>query len=88
MIIKGSLRSLRREGTSAEAVREAAADIDLQVTRLDRIVGDVLDFARPLRVEPAPVDVAALVGDAVRAAFEGRRRRGPASRSTRLQARS
>jgi signal transduction histidine kinase len=34
------------------------------VARLDRIVGDVLDFARPLRVEPAPVDVAALVRDA------------------------
>jgi signal transduction histidine kinase len=71
MIIKGSLRALRGEGAAAEAGREAAADIDLQVARLDRIVGDVLDFARPLRVEPAPVDVAALAADAARAAGEG-----------------
>jgi signal transduction histidine kinase len=71
MIIKGSLRSLRQEGALAEGAREAAADIDHQVVRLDRIVGDVLDFARPLRVEPAPVDVAALAEDAARAAFEG-----------------
>jgi signal transduction histidine kinase len=71
MIIKGSLRALRREEASTEAVREAAADIDHQVARLDRIVGDVLDFARPLRVEPAPVEVAPLVADAARAAFEG-----------------
>ena len=71
MIIKGSLRTLRGERAPAEAVREAAADIDHQVARLDRIVGDVLDFARPLRVEPAPVDVAALAADAARAAGEG-----------------
>jgi hypothetical protein len=25
------------------------------VARLDRIVSDMLDFARPLRVDPAPV---------------------------------
>jgi signal transduction histidine kinase len=71
MIIKGSLRSLKREDASAAEVRESAVDIDHEVARLDRIVGDVLDFARPLRVEIAPVDVAALVGDAARAACEG-----------------
>ena len=71
MIIKGSLRALKREGAAADEVREAAADIDHEVARLDRIVGDVLDFARPLRLEPAPVDVAALAGDAAGAAFEG-----------------
>jgi signal transduction histidine kinase len=78
MIIKGSLRALKREGTAAGDVREAAADIDHEVARLDRIVGDVLDFARPLRVETAPVDVAALVRDAARAALEGAE--GPAAR--------
>jgi len=77
MIIKGSLRTLWRERASAEAVREAATDIDTQVARLDRIVGDVLDFARPLRVEPAPVDVAALVAEAARAAFDGWEGPGP-----------
>ena len=40
MIIKGSLRALRREGAAPEEVREAAADIDTQVVRLDRVVGD------------------------------------------------
>ena len=63
-IIKGSLHSLEREEVSAVEVRESAAFIDRQVARLDRIVSDVLDFARPLRVEPAPVDVAALLWDA------------------------
>ncbi len=70
MIIKGSLRTLKREDAAAE-VREAAADIDHEVARLDRIVGDVLDFARPLRLERAPVDVHALARDAARAALEG-----------------
>ena len=78
MIIKGSLRALKREGAAAVEVREAAADIDHEVARLDRTVGDVLDFARPLRVESAPVDVAALVRDAARAALEGAD--GPAAR--------
>jgi two-component system sensor histidine kinase PilS (NtrC family) len=41
------------------------------VARLDRIVSDVLDFARPLRVELAPVDVAALVWDAAGAILDG-----------------
>jgi len=40
-------------------------------------VGDVLDFARPLRVEPGPVDVAALVAEAARAAFDGSEGPGP-----------
>jgi signal transduction histidine kinase len=34
-------------------VREAAADIDHEVARLDRTVGDVLDFARPCASIPA-----------------------------------
>jgi signal transduction histidine kinase len=71
MIIKGSLRSLRREGASAEELREAATDIDTQVARLDRVVGDVLDFARPLRVEPSLVDLDALLREAAGAALEG-----------------
>jgi signal transduction histidine kinase len=71
MIIKGSLRGLRREGATAAEVREAAADIDTQVARLDRVVGDVLDFARPLRIEPASVDASAIARDATHAALEG-----------------
>jgi signal transduction histidine kinase len=71
MIIKGSLRTLRREGALVAEVREAAADIDTQVARLDRVVGDVLDFARPLRIEPASVDPSAIARDAAQAALEG-----------------
>jgi signal transduction histidine kinase len=71
MIIKGSVSSLRREGAAGAAVREAAADIDHQVRRLDRIVGDVLDFARPLRVDLAPADVGAIARDAAAAALDG-----------------
>ncbi len=71
MIIKGALRSLRREGASAGEVREAAGDIDAQVARLDRVVGDVLDFARPLRIEPGSVDLGAVARDAAHAALEG-----------------
>ena len=58
-------------GRRGGEVREAAADIDHEVARLDRIVGDVLDFARPLRLERSPVDVRALAQDAARAALEG-----------------
>jgi len=71
MIIKGSLRALQRPGAPADEVREAASDIDTQVARLDRVVGDVLDFARPLRIEAAPVDLEALVREAAQAGLEG-----------------
>lgn len=71
MIIKGTLRTLTRGGSPPEEIREAAADIDHEVARLDRIVGDVLDFARPLRVEAAPTDMGALCREAGRAALEG-----------------
>ncbi len=71
MIIKGSLRTLGREGLSGQELREAAADIDHEVTRLDRIVGDVLDFARPLRLECAPTDVNVLCAEAAQAILAG-----------------
>jgi signal transduction histidine kinase len=68
MIIKASLRTLRGAGLAAGELREAAADIDHEVARLDRIVGDVLDFARPLRLECAPTDLNALCAEAAAAA--------------------
>ena len=54
MIIKASLRSFRRRELSAVDLREAADDIDHEVDRLNRIVGDVLDFARPIDLEAVP----------------------------------
>ena len=60
MIIKGSLHALRQPDVSGPAVREAVADIDEEVERLNRIVNEVLDFARPIRFELAPTDLNAL----------------------------
>ena len=60
MIIKASLHTLRQPDVTAEAMREAAADIDEEVGRLNRIVNEVLDFARPIRFDLSTVDVNAL----------------------------
>jgi len=68
MIMKTSLRMLRREDARPQQVRAATADIDEEVTRLNRIVTEVLDFARPINFEVAPADLNALARDAVRAA--------------------
>jgi signal transduction histidine kinase len=68
MIIKTSLRSLRREEAALAQVQSAARDIDEEITRLNRIVTEVLDFARPIRFELDTTDANALVADAVRAA--------------------
>jgi signal transduction histidine kinase len=71
MIIKGSLRSLRRADLPAAEVEEAAKDIDHEVVRLNRIVDDVLDFARPVRLEYGPADLPAVCRDAAAAALSG-----------------
>jgi two-component system, NtrC family, sensor histidine kinase HydH len=71
MIIKASLRGLRRGGGKPAEVEEAAVDIDHEVARLNRIVGDVLDFARPLRLDVQPTDVNAVCRDAAAASSAG-----------------
>ena len=73
MIIKGALRQLTREGATDDDIREAAADIDGEIERLNRVVNEVLDFARPIRFERSPTDINALCRDA------RRRRRPPPS---------
>jgi signal transduction histidine kinase len=67
MIIKTALRPLKGIGATPENVRAAAADIDEEVGRLNRIVTEVLDFARPINFELSPADLNALCADAVRA---------------------
>jgi two-component system sensor histidine kinase HydH len=67
MIIKASLRTLRREDVTAAETREAATDIDEEVVRLNRVVNEVLDFARPIRFDLAPVDVNRLCADCANA---------------------
>ena len=68
MIIKGALRQLTREDATPSDVRDAALDIDGETERLNRVVNDVLDFARPMRFERAPTDINSLCRDAAGAA--------------------
>ncbi|HYE85597.1 MAG TPA: ATP-binding protein [Vicinamibacterales bacterium] len=72
MIIKGALRTLDRDGASAADVRDAAKDIDEEIDRLNSLVNDVLDVARPIRFDPAAADINAVCRDAVQAAAAGR----------------
>jgi len=69
MIIKAALHSLARPDASSSAVREAAADIDGEVGRLNRLVNDVLDFARPIRFELSAVSINALCRESATAAL-------------------
>jgi signal transduction histidine kinase len=68
MIIKAALHALKRASASPDDVREAAADIDGEVARLNRVVNDVLDFARPIDFELAPADLNALCRESALAA--------------------
>ena len=65
MIVRGALRSLRRQDDPA--VADAAVDIEEQVQRLDRVVTDVLDFARPVHLEVAPASLHGICRQAVEA---------------------
>ena len=71
MIIKGALRTLGRDSATAADVRDAAKDIDEEIERLNSLVTDVLDVARPIRFEPAPTDVNTVCRAAVQAASAG-----------------
>ena len=67
MIIKASVRTIRREDVTTDEAREAAADIDEEVARLNRVVNDVLDFARPIRFDLAATDLNTLCADCANA---------------------
>jgi two-component system sensor histidine kinase HydH len=69
MIIKAALHSLRQPEAGSEAVREAAADIDGEAARLNRLVNEVLDFARPIHFELSPVSVNTLCRESATAAI-------------------
>ncbi len=68
MIIKTALRALRAPGLKPEELRGAVVDIDEEIARLNRLVSEVLDFAKPIKFDKAPADLNALCEDAVRAA--------------------
>ena len=57
MIIKAALRGLRRDDLAPADVKTAVADIDEEIVRLNRIVSEVLDFAKPIRFDVAPADL-------------------------------
>jgi signal transduction histidine kinase len=67
MIIKAALRGLRQDEVPPATLRAAAADIDEEITRLNRIVTEVLDFARPIKFDLSRVDLNALCRDAAHA---------------------
>jgi signal transduction histidine kinase len=71
MIIKGSLRALRRGPTPPEEVASVAADIEGEVGRLNRVVNDVLDYAKPIALTYDAVEVDRLVRDAAQAVVAG-----------------
>lgn len=68
MIIKGALKTLEAKGASPVDVRDAAKDIDEEIDRLNRLVNDVLDVARPIRFVASSTDVNAVCRDAAAAA--------------------
>ena len=71
MIIRASLSSLRGERVSARDVREAVADIDEETQRLNRIVTEVLDFAKPIRFELAEAELNDVCRASAAAAWAG-----------------
>ena len=73
MIIKAALRSLKRDAVKRSELREAVTDIEEETARLNRIVTEVLDFARPLRFEFAEASVNDICRASADAAWAGDR---------------
>ena len=71
MIIKTAIRTLRQDRLAESERREALRDIDGEVGRLNHLVDDVLDFARPLQLEFATVDVNEVCQAAASSAMTG-----------------
>jgi signal transduction histidine kinase len=69
MIIKSAVRTLRRQPSPEVGV--LAASIDEEVSRLNRVVTGVLDFARPIRFDLAPADLVDICRDAAQAVQAG-----------------
>jgi signal transduction histidine kinase len=71
MIIKAALHALRQPDVPATTFKESIADIDGEINRLNRIVNEVLDFARPITFDLAPADVNAICRESAAAASAG-----------------
>jgi signal transduction histidine kinase len=70
MIIKSVIRPLRKESGSSD-LRRIADDIEEEIARLNRIVSEVLDFARPIRFELAPSPLNEICRSAALAVWAG-----------------
>jgi len=62
--IKGTAQLLA-EGSSSETDRRRADSIVTQSTRMDDMLGSLLDFARPPEAEPTDIDVVQIIDDLV-----------------------
>ena len=71
MIIRATLTTLMRDDLSAADIREAVADIDEETKRLNRVVSEVLDFAKPIRFDLTPAGINEICRASVVAAWEG-----------------
>jgi len=71
MIIKTAIRTLRQDRLADGERREALRDIDGEVVRLNHLVDDVLDFARPIQFELSTVDVNEVCQAAASSAMTG-----------------
>jgi signal transduction histidine kinase len=71
MIIKSAVSSLRRDTPDASEWHEAVSDIDDEAARLNRIVTEVLDFARPIRFDLADADLNEICRASAAAAWAG-----------------
>ena len=71
MIIKASLRTLRRDASHLPDAAEAIGDIEEEVARLNALVNEVLDYAKPIRFDYGAVDLNALCRAAATAASAG-----------------
>ena len=71
MIIRGALSTLRDGRASTEERREAVSDIDDETNRLNRIVTEVLDFAKPIRFELVEADLNEVCRASAEAAWTG-----------------
>lgn len=67
MIVKSAVRTLRLPETGPDARQEALQDIDQEVVRLNRIVTEVLDYAKPITFSWRTADANAICREAVQA---------------------
>ncbi len=74
--IMNSSALLQRVARPAKEVEELLAIMDEETRRLERIVSDFLDFARPEKLAPAATSVAAVASEAVDSALAAAEERG------------